>query len=613
MGLTAKQQQDVQDLMAMLQNLQAPQQTAESEQSNQSSSSNTVDFNMNNSSESSRGFFGKGGFFGKKGTTESNMSSADNSSDFDLFDDEPIEENEAPKPVSKKTDAEKQKDIADLMEQLKGLGNSNDLGKTGGFVIDAEDDEILDFGDGTQSHKTTDSRNVSTNKVNSDLAQALQERDIVCKPMMSLKFRGLDKRSQQANIERAQNDISTKTFNILNRKDVTFGLKHLCWDLSILFLSKALDTNIAKPEIANFCSNYALKLFREEIKLDCIPTESEIKNMLKPIQNQDRNGNYTGDFRFSNVCEVAGLSRDLVDDREIDNQRYEENSGYNTEQCSPRQISRQNGRNNIDVKSLKTRPILLNYNNSIDAAYVESKSVKSLQRLFKTNKGTSYLFKQRTKSLIGAIKQAIKDSNAVTRIIIQDYTLIVNGRMVDTDSLIDDQFGVRFEDFVVVKDLLKEFRMLQTLTIDSIMFDQVVRDYGSSAQDLWIIFQQNKNLTTLNVQYEPGCDFYKLTRENFTDRARDVQDKAKLSKWRGQLETTAALNNPRLGDKGMGYAKNAFDLTSQFGDAAKKQLLANNPHMFRAGIYGVLATVTVGAGVIIGAPSLILKIFQSRQ
>lgn len=374
--------------------------------------------------------------------------------------------------------------------------------------------------------------------------------NITNKPMKCKTFASLTREEQEANINRVIAEL-TKPFNVTNRESKPFGLVHLCWNISILFYSRMLDVNQLAPEMQAFASNYAERLKSKFYPLDYIPTEAEVQGLMTFMDTTVENGAFVKREKFNNLDNnTENSNKDLYAEAYKQHAKFEElrqnvNNAYSVGQ---------NGRNNINLDALRVKPILLNDTNSVST---KPKWYGSLWQntISKSNKGVSYLFSNRTNCVIDSILRAIPDKRAVTTIVVQDCILTVNGRLVDTDSLIDDEYGIRFEDFVNIKKILKVFRNVQKLSLDYQMYLQLTRDYGADVQSIWGIFQENNNLIQLEVQLNPGTTYEIITRQNYKEHLKEIQESANLAKLRAGMEQMSAQLNPRIADKGLGYRR----------------------------------------------------------
>lgn len=504
----------------------------------------------------------------------------------------------------------------------------------------------------------------------SDLERATEQRDVTVGIMNARKFNNLDNESKRANIDRIVNEFTHSSFDPFLDGNVAYGIKHLVWNTGILFetgkLGEIVDS-LATTESNNFFHNYAIALKNRKYRIDQVPTAEQVKVLcMDASENSERDQwdiykgedsgrdfdasgladgkdeQYGDTFSESDFEESAGNSG--AGERQIPSARqssYTEQGGYGEsfgddpsdfseeEEERPQRknnpfvynsmqpdldvereifVERKAGRNNINVNNLRVPVIALDNNN-----FVQARPVGGIAEMFKASMyesmfGTSYMFKRRCDKLIKAIQRSFPRSSMVNRIIIKDYTLVVNGRMVDTDPFVDDLYGVRFEDFVIVKQLLKEFKMVTELTLDNMMFNQVVLDYGDTAQKLWVIFQENSKLQILNVQLEPGAEFLRVTRNDYQDNLRRIQDAAMVSKKKQEIEYVAASVNNKRFERGSGYMNGVMRIAKERKDKAAGNMRRSNlvGGVFNMGLAGVIVGFGALAGIL-ALPSRLIK------
>jgi hypothetical protein len=119
------------------------------------------------------------------------------------------------------------------------------------------------------------------------------------------------------------------------------------------------------------------------------------------------------------------------------------------------------------------------------------------------------------------------------------------------------------------KATFKKLPLLQQLTLDLNTANQLVVEYGETAQDIWKMFQENKNLRVLTIDKGNGAvNFY---RNNFADTASVLTDLLGLQKFKMQSEVIVASKNPRLVEKGAGYMNNISKGLSSYSHKSIKE------------------------------------------
>lgn len=306
-----------------------------------------------------------------------------------------------------------------------------------------------------------------------------------------------------------------------------------------------------------------------------------------------------------------------VDNQTVNNEAYSNNRNFQRDNggtvtegpgVAKSAFSEVNGEIVVDRQQLKTPLIELNDVNFIDTPN-DYGIDKVSNILLKSNKGRSYIFDNRIDSVIKAIDAAIPDRNAVRRISTISEQLIVNGRLVNVYPLMNVEYGIRFEDIVSIKKLINTYKYIHNLQIDSTMFDQVVLDFDDGNDTFGKIFKLCPMLQWIEVQYTAGARFDRITRRDYVMKTQKVKAETNRSKHKQQIEFCAALQNPRLIDMGIGYTQGAFKVSESLGAAMKKKLTSKNPKIFGGLGYGILASLALGSGVVVGITSGLAKGF----
>lgn len=249
-----------------------------------------------------------------------------------------------------------------------------------------------------------------------------------------------------------------------------------------------------------------------------------------------------------------------------------------------------NGRNT------RINPIQINSDNIIkitsDNAIVASMNdyhplEKYQSRLMKTLQGTQYQFNKRWDSILSSISKRIHP-NLITRVILVEDEMYVNGKLVSTLGILGGFENIRLEDIVKFKVMFKKFKNINELTIDRTMLERFSIEIPDLPEGF---FKYNNKLRKVNILLEDGT-------KEVVDRNSKDSRAAGEAKQRNQFEAICAANNPRLKDKGAGYQSKVWSSTKSFGskgwDAITHQLTKENPSFIKASALG-LATIGVVA------------------
>lgn len=400
--------------------------------------------------------------------------------------------------------------------------------------------------------------------------------------------------------ERINREFSQTTpkFNLFNRNKEQYGLMHLCWNLSIwaYLLNIGSIPGNTEPSIALFCQRYMDLIASRQAMPDFIPTSEMVEAMIRTtpdgqqaVQQAVQSGETLNPANYQASNDTAS---EMADGMYVN---------VETPSTTPQHTQMPNGQNLINTQAPQTRLtqiIELTDFNSIELTQPYSGSW--LERMLThTEKGRSQIFSNGIKAVIGAIDKKIPDRAAVTRIKAHEDNLIVNGMYVNlTPMFVNNEYGLRFQDVVNVKVLLDNYRRVEELDLDTTMFDQVIIDYGDTAQDLWTIFQQNQRLRVLKAQIEPNGAVKVYTRQDFAQQAADIQTAAKKRKNKLQVEAVANINNPRLSEAGIGVVSGSYKVAQGLGNQFVKKMTQDNPQIFRGIGYGLLASVALGFGAV---------------
>lgn len=395
----------------------------------------------------------------------------------------------------------------------------------------------------------------------------------------------------------------SKKFSIFDRSKAPYGLHHLCWNTSIwycLFNKSDIPRN-TDNSIAQFVINYINLLQTGQIQPDYIPTQDEVAQIINQTFNDQGQMNEQQGYEYdTEIPDEQTDNQDWTED-EIEQQLDEDGQATFSAPSQSKQFMQKDGKVYVNTQVPMGQVIELNDGNSIDLTPREPVTFVE-KMLARTQNGRSQIFENGIRAVIGGIDKKIPDRQAVTRMLIHENNLVVNGMLVNVSPLfINDEFGLRFEDVVNVKALLDTYKSIERLDLDSTMFEQVVMDYGDDAQSIWLLFQQCTRLRELKLQTSPGNPPKVITRQEFRDYAAEIQSDAKKASHKMKVGAVAAANNPRLSEAGIGITHNSYKIAQSMGGNFVKKMTQENPQLFRGMGYGLLAA---GFGLVAGIGKL---------
>lgn len=430
-----------------------------------------------------------------------------------------------------------------------------------------------------------------------------------------------------------------------------FGVAHLCYNLSILFGFNMANLNNINRTLHTFASNYFDRLSQGTFDFDYVPTtQYELDELLSrnsrnnqptpvPTPSQSGGMSFNGGDTFNGGTFGGGQNPIAGDESPItldDDETIFVNPGINPSNYTdnPQDIDNNatvshevptqpsfgrdnNGRtvwNNPSANIPGTNIIGLGESNFVDSEPI-SQEGGFWGMLGKTHRGQKQILSRRNDYLIDMILRKMKNPAEVRRLQFEENGLAVNGLLVNTDVVTDDERGIRLIDIIDIRKILKCFKNVNTVTIDSPMFQQLVIQMGDSdndVQNVWNIFKTNPSLQTLNIQMSPGSGFDTITRRDFRQNAGKVGQMTQEARFRKNTDFMASVHNPRLNERGMGERNSAFEIAGSLGNNAKKKLTSEHPNIWAGAGYGALALVAGGAGIVIGLGNGLVRLIRRR-
>ena len=228
---------------------------------------------------------------------------------------------------------------------------------------------------------------------------------------------------------------------------------------------------------------------------------------------------------------------------------------------------------------------------------------KMRTKIFETEHGTSREFRRRWDLLLDSIIAAFPSPSMVVRVTLLPDIMSANNRSVDTSAVLDNEYGIELEDIIEFRRMFKKLPMIKELLLDDTTFAVLVDQYGSSAQELWQVFNQNRALRRISIIKSGTNNITTVTRETFSKTANELAARAADAKFGSDLEMMMALKNPAFDSKPIGYRNRFWEGTKKHsGQAwqnAIKSMSKDNPSILKTAGWAVTAGVAFGAGSVI--------------
>ena len=247
--------------------------------------------------------------------------------------------------------------------------------------------------------------------------------------------------------------------------------------------------------------------------------------------------------------------------------------------------------------------------NSIQASLDENHPLEKYENLlFKSLKGSRYQFEHRWGSILNSVSKKI-DSNLITRVMLVQDEMYVNGRLISMTNIVGGFENIRLEDLVSFKTLFKKFKNINEITLDMTMVERFQIEQPNLPNGF---FAYSPSLMKVNIILENG------TKQVIDKREQAVSAEAEKTlaqaKLRNQFAVMSAANNPRLRDMSPGYQSKVWDATKSFGgrgwEAMTTQLTKQNPSFVKAvGIGLITGGIMAFGGAMYGIGSL-FKMFR---
>lgn len=229
---------------------------------------------------------------------------------------------------------------------------------------------------------------------------------------------------------------------------------------------------------------------------------------------------------------------------------------------------------------------------------------KMKKKLFESRTGTSYEFKKRWDYVLDAIEKEMPNKSMITRVAIVGQNIAVNGKTLKLQGILGGEYDVRMEDIIHIERLLKRFKSIQELILDSLGMQQFIIEYGANSVGVKNVFDKAKSLRRLGFIPSGEGKPIVYTREGLLAQEAKLKQQLREEELKMKIENAAARKNPRLHEKSPGATAKFFKSSAALsGDTFKKALSMatdKNPKLIRATAVSVVGLGIIGVGSIVG-------------
>lgn len=229
---------------------------------------------------------------------------------------------------------------------------------------------------------------------------------------------------------------------------------------------------------------------------------------------------------------------------------------------------------------------------------------KMKKKLFESRTGTSYEFKKRWDYVLDAIEKEMPNKSMITRVAIVGQNIAVNGKTLKLQGILGGEYDVRMEDIINIERLLKRFKSIQELILDSLGMQQFIIEYGANSVGVKNVFDKAKSLRRLGFIPSGEGKPIVYTREGLLAQEAKLKQQLREEELKMKIENAAARKNPRLHEKSPGATAKFFKSSAALsGDTFKKALSMatdKNPKLIRATAVSVVGLGIIGVGSIVG-------------
>lgn len=262
----------------------------------------------------------------------------------------------------------------------------------------------------------------------------------------------------------------------------------------------------------------------------------------------------------------------------------------------------------IDIKPRETQnAVRLNLDDYLEASAPNWSTMERFKKkLFESKNGIAYEFKKRWDYVLKEIGKKYPDKALVRRMAFSELQVAVNGRISMFNNLIGGEDEILITDILRIRDTFKKFPFIQEITFDGPTTQCLIDEYGTSAQEIWSIFQENRSLKTLIISVNNNIQ--RFDRATFANTADKLNGMLGLQVTKMQLENFASEYNPRLENKSPGYInriiKNGTSKASSWFKKSKKTS-KQHPIVSKRTKVALGAAGLIAVGAVIGLPGIL--------
>lgn len=502
-----------------------------------------------------------------------------------------------PKPTGRSAE-DKKKDLEELMSMLGGLANDTDN----------SDDKFSD--DISKQIKDKELfKSLSLMSTHELMSKQLNDE------VLGMYFDKYIVNAADAN-KFDYDDRNAKSKNGLNAAVTILGNFYYCsvvrglYDIDDLYshFMRFITTGIDRENRAKFAIGILNSYKDMSLEFDEMPSKEKMFEFLTPFMEEDNSlDNDVLDFG------VEGSTEDIGTDpfEEFMNLEYEGGGSENVSDMA--QVDEygfgisepsysMNGDGIIQLNPRQTQNVIQITDSQIIKTFVPKyETIERFKRkLYQTGRGTSYSFKKLWDLAILAIKDAFPDRTLVTRIALVGEQITVNGKILNLEKILGGYYDVRLEDIIRIKPLLKEFPMVKQLILDCNATQCMIREYGPSAEKVWHLFQQARNLEILGLIPAGGSQAVSFYRHKFASTTDALNNMLGYEVQKIETEQFAAYKNPRLTEKAPGYKnkiwKNSKTMAGNLFKVSGQSLADKNPKLMKAIVHGGGGILIIGIG-----------------
>lgn len=195
---------------------------------------------------------------------------------------------------------------------------------------------------------------------------------------------------------------------------------------------------------------------------------------------------------------------------------------------------------------------------------------KKAKKNFESSTGTSYELHERLQIIIrSALRASNNDKFLIKSMKIEANNIYFNNKRLMCDSLLTD--GVTIYDIINYKELFETLDQFVNIYLDSEAFKEFGFCYYED-DALKNLFMQLPRLRVFMITLPNGAE-KKFLRTDLGKELRELQKQASIAKLKGDIDSVAAVKNPRFNKKSAAEKQKHYDRLMQAKDANWKGYL----------------------------------------